>query len=213
MARVVAGGLARVGHEVMIGSRQKEKAETVAAEIGEGSSGGTNDDVAEFAEVIIHTVRQVPSGFLRSIRPMAGKVVVDLNNRDFPRRIASEPLFPSLIALNQADVPDARFVKCFNTIAMEVFSHAPQDLRLHEVSAFVAGGDAEARAVVAGLAEQLGFRPVDMGGAENADLVEMQGDFIRAAMFHQKNFLLTSQVREIPASEESPFGERREGTY
>lgn len=213
MARAIAGGLARQGHEVMFGSRDAEKAGRIADEVGHRSLGGTNSSVADFADAVIHTVRHVPSEFLESTASLNGKVVIDVNNRDFPRDITAEPLFPSLFAQNQADVPGATVVKCFNTMAMEVFDHRPETLRQFAVNAFIAGGSEEARRVVADLASDLGFEPMDLGGPENADLVEIQGDFIRAAMFHQQNFLLTSQIREIPVPAESLTGGRRDGTY
>lgn len=213
MARAIAGNLARCGHQVMFGSREAAKAASVAHEVGHAARGGTNDDAAAFAEVVLHTVRQVPSSFLRSVAPLAGKIVVDLNNRDFPRRIDVEPLFPSLFALNRADLPGAEVVKCFNTMAMEVFDHAPEALREFGVSAPMAGGSAAARQTVAALARELGLHPVDFGGPENADIVEMQADFIRTVMFHQRKFLLTTQVREIPPAQVALTGGRRSGTY
>ncbi len=213
MARAIGGGLAQSGHSVMFGSRDPGKATAVATEIGHESQGGTNDAVAQFAEVIVHTVRAVPSTFLASTEPLAGKTVIDVNNRDFPRALDGEPLFPSLVAQNQADLPQSFVIKCFNTMAMEVFDHEPEALRNFGVSAFVAGGQPESREVVARLAEELGFHPVDFGGAENADVVEIQGDFIRTVMFAQKKFLLTSQVREIPPASTSRTGGRRPGSY
>ncbi len=213
MARALGGALAHVGHEVMIGSRDASKAEAIADEIGAGTRGGTNDEVAGFAEIVIHTVRSGPSTFLRSVTDLDGKIVIDINNRDFPRTIKDSPLFPSLYEQNRADVPNARLVKCFNTMAMEVFDHEPAELASFGVTAFIAGADEEARAVVARLARDIGLSPLDLGGSDNADLVEMQADFIRAAMFGHGKFLFTSQIREIPAASEPRFGGRKPGSY
>jgi predicted dinucleotide-binding enzyme len=213
MARALGGGLAASGHEVFFGSRDAEKARATAAEVGFGSRGGLNAEAAEASEILLHTVRAVPSSFLPQTSALSGKVVVDINNRDFPRVIASEPLFPSLFEWNERDVPSAKWVKCFNTMAMEVFDHAPEELRPLGVSAFLAGADEAARLLVGQLATDLGLHPVDLGGSENAAIVEMQGDFIRTAMFHQRNFLLISQVREIPAAPAPRFGGRRPGQY
>lgn len=213
MARVIGGAFASVGHRVMIGSRDPEKASSVANEIGLNTIGGSNDDAADFGEVIIHTVRAKPSVFLASTSKLRQKIIVDVNNRDFPRKLDEEPLFPSLIRQSQEDAPDARFVKCFNTLAMEVFHHEAEILRTFGVSVFVAGADENARQTVSTLAREIGFEPIDLGGPENADIVEIQGDFIRTAIFGHQNPLLTSQIREIPAPSKLRFGKRRPGTY
>ncbi|MEO1008492.1 MAG: NAD(P)-binding domain-containing protein [Planctomycetota bacterium] len=214
MARAVGGSLADAGHEVMLGSRDAEKARAIADELGRGVRGGTNDEAAEFAEIILHTVREVPSSFLRSTEPLAGTIIIDLNNRDFPRDIAGGPLFPSLHAQNQADVPKAQVVKCFNTMAMQIFAHDAETLRGFGVAAYVAGGNADARRVVADLATQIGFEAIDMGGADTghpqaADVTEMHGDFIRTLIFGRQDPMMTSQARSIPTPASMPYGEPR----
>ena len=209
MARALGGSLADAGHEVMIGSREASKASSIASELGGAVRGGTNAEVAEFAEVVLHTIRRKPSDFLSSVSALAGKIIVDLNNRDFPRQINEEPLLPSLHHDNQRDVPDAAVVKCFNTMAMEVFDHDAETLRGLGVSAFVAGGTPEARSVVAQLAEDVGLIPIDMGGGQAADLVEIHGDFIRTIIFGRSDPMTTSQIRAIPRAQESRYGGRR----
>ena len=72
-----------------------------------------------------------------------------------------------------------RVVKAFNTIALELFEHCPDDIRRYDVSVFVAGDDADAKAVVLGLAEELGFTALDSGGLRNARLLESAADFYR----------------------------------
>ena len=66
MARVLGGAWAVAGHQVMFGSRSAEKSQSVAEEIGLTATGGTNDEVAKSCDVIVSTVRAVPSSFLKT---------------------------------------------------------------------------------------------------------------------------------------------------
>lgn len=70
----------------------------------------------------------------------------------------------------QKKLPAAKVVKAFNTDFSSTMDtgHA----RGEQVSAFVAGNDADAKAIVLELAEDIGFDPVDAGPLENARLLE-----------------------------------------
>ena len=70
----------------------------------------------------------------------------------------------------QKKLPRARVVKAFNTVfAQHMDTGRIGDQRL---SAFVAGDDAQAKATVLALAEDIGFDPVDAGPLRNARLLE-----------------------------------------
>ncbi|MEO0410191.1 MAG: NAD(P)-binding domain-containing protein, partial [Cyanobacteria bacterium P01_A01_bin.135] len=129
MSRVLGGAWAVAGHGVVFGSRTLEKAQAVADEIGRGAVGAANDQVAETCEVIVSSVRAVPSSFLSTTAPLAGKVVIDLNNRDFPREYKPETLMQSLAEATQDDLPAAHVVKALNNQAMEVFNNDAAALR------------------------------------------------------------------------------------
>jgi len=78
-----------------------------------------------------------------------------------------------------ADVPGARVVKAFNTMAAQVIALDRDELARHHVSVFLCSDDATAKAVVRGLAEELGFVGVDSGELERSQLVEALADFVR----------------------------------
>jgi len=103
MARVLGGAWSVVGHQITFGSRDAAKSRAVAEEISNGATGGTNDEVAESCEVIVSSVRAVPSSFLASTSALAGKVIIDLNNRDFPREYKPEEFLNSLAEATQKD--------------------------------------------------------------------------------------------------------------
>jgi len=73
----------------------------------------------------------------------------------------------------QRKAPRAKVVKAFNTL----FSHHMDSGRTkgQQLSAFVAGDDADARKHVVGLAAAIGFDGVDAGPLANARLLEPLG--------------------------------------
>jgi 8-hydroxy-5-deazaflavin:NADPH oxidoreductase len=212
MARVLGGAWSIAGHQITFGSRDAEKSRGVAKEIGFNATGETNDAVAESCEVIVSTVRATPSSFLTSTSALAGKVIIDLNNRDFPRDYKPEEFLDSLAEATQKDVPFARIVKALNNQAMEVFNCDAAALREAGVQAFIAGDDDDAKQTVVGLLNDIGFKPVDFGSLSNAWLLEVQADILRTYMFATGNALVTPGFIEAPRAQ-ARFGERRKGTY
>ena len=212
MARVLGGAWLVAGHQVTFGSRNAEKASGISEEIGLGATGGTNDKVAESCEVIVSSVRAVPSSFLESTTALAGKIVIDLNNRDFPREYQPEDFLASLAEATQKDIPSAKLVKALNNQAMEVFNCDAAALKKAGIQAFIAGDDKDAKQVVMGLINDIGLQPVDFGPLSNAWLLELQADILRTYMFATGNSLVTPGFIEAPRAEPR-FGERRQGTY
>ena len=212
MARVLGGAWSVAGHQVIFGSRAVAKSRTIAEEIGPNAAGRTNDEVAESCEVIVSSVRAVPSSFLKSTSALTGKVIIDLNNRDFPREYKPEEFLDSLAEATQKDVPAANVVKALNNQAMEVFNCDAAALREAGVQAFIAGDDDKAKQTVAELLEDIGLKPIDFGLLSNAWLLEVQADILRTYMFATGNSLVTPGFIEAPRAEPR-FGERRKGTY
>jgi len=62
-------------------------------------------------------------------------------------------------------LPDARIVKAFNTMYYETLGSGgrPDAPPAERLVLFLAGDDAQAKAVVSGLIEEIGFTPVDVG--------------------------------------------------
>lgn len=172
---------AEQGHDVFWGSRDPNKAKSVAEFAGHKTQGGTNDEAAEFGDVIFYSVRGIkPSVVLSSIDTLTGKVVLDCNNRDIPEEFAYGPLMAESLAEKlAADVPKAHVVKAFNTMAQEVFELSPQPLAEHRVSVYICGDHPAARQTAMILAGEIGFNPVDCGPLRSARLLESLGDFIR----------------------------------
>jgi len=166
--------LVETGHEVRMGSRTEgnEKALAFVAAAGGGASQGTFADAAEYGEVVVNA-----TGGLVSIDALtaagaanlAGKVVLDISNPldfsgGFPPVVRQEGGL-SLGEQIQAAFPEARVVKTLNTMNADVMVHPRALSGPHSV--FVAGDDADAKAVARDLLLGFGWTSdevVDAGG-------------------------------------------------
>lgn len=157
----VARGLTPA-HDVTITDAGSGRARTIAAEIG----AAVTDDLAAAvgaAEVVVLAVPYQVVGSLtdRLGDAVAGTVVIDATN----------PLRPDFSALAvtdrsgaeeiQARLSRARVVKALNTVlASNLATGTVDDTQL---DGFHAGDDPDAKATVAQILSDIGFRPVDVG--------------------------------------------------
>lgn len=210
MGRSIGLLWAEQGHEVCFGDRNAEKAEAAAQLSEHGCRFGTNDDAAAFGELVYYTPRDVdPAGVLSDVGLLDGKIVMESNNGPVPPDLAFAPIEISRSEVLQRQLPRARVVKAFNTMAQEVFELCPGEVRQHGVSVFVAGDDAEARSAVVELAEQIGMVPLDCGALRNARLIETLGDFIRLVIIPSGEPLSTLSVHVLPESRSQRLGGRQ----
>ena len=169
---------ARAGHEVVFGSRDPARA---AESVGVASA-TTQEQAAAYGEVVLWT----PRGVMPADPDMlAGKIVLDPNNRgpgpsgDYA---SPRPEGPSFAEQLQASAPRARVVKAFNTVVMRLLRDDPERLRASGAQVFLAGNDAEAKAVAAALAADIGLGAVDLGRLEAAWMAEAMADTFRQAI-------------------------------
>jgi predicted dinucleotide-binding enzyme len=156
----------RAGHEVALSnSRGPESLGSVVKELGPSARAASVEDSAAWGEIVLLAIPwSSPEGLPRP-ELVAGKIVIDAMNPykpdfsvyDFGDSTSSEEV--------QKRLPGASLVKAFNTI---YFKHLAEngrpDLPVEERRAiFVAGDDSEAKAIVSGLIEEIGFAPVDTG--------------------------------------------------
>lgn len=183
VGRAVAGRLAELGHEVAVGTR--DPADTGARE-EYAAWAAEHDDVrlATFAEaasdadlVVNAAGGDVSLGILeQAAAGLTGKVLLDISNpldhsQGFPPRLFVKD-DDSLAEQIQRAHPDARVVKTLNTMNNSVMVD-PRSLG-EPTSVFVSGDDADAKAVVTGLLEELGHQDViDLGALETARGAEM----------------------------------------
>jgi predicted dinucleotide-binding enzyme len=164
--------LAQAGHRVAISnSRGPETLRDLAAEIG--AQAVTVEEAARFGDVVLVAVplkeyKSVPADALR------GKIVIDANNyypdRDGPIAELDSKEKTSSELLAQHLGKDTRVVKAFNTIWVEHLKvEAKPDAPIDERRVLpISGDDADAKRVVTGLIEEIGYGAYDMGSLRDS---------------------------------------------
>ena len=183
------------GHDVAISnSRGPGSLESLVVEIGPNARAATVEEAASFGEVVLVAIPFWSYETLGALAaPLAGKVVVDATNYyegrdgriDFGDLTSSE-----LISRHLSGV---RLVKAFNTMYYETL--ATEGSRAYEdrLVLFVAGDDADAKAAVSQLIDEIGFAPVDMGSLREGGRMQQPGSPI------YNNPMTDEQARETLA--------------
>jgi 8-hydroxy-5-deazaflavin:NADPH oxidoreductase len=217
MGHALGVRLARLGHSVYFGARQADKALASAALAGPTAKAGTNDEAVAFGDVLFWTMRENdPKRVLLRPEGLAGKTVVDVNNRDYEEGTRHGVWFEKAIAERlQIAAPNAHVVKAFNTIARDSFDTDPQALREAGGQTFIAGGDAAAKRAVTTLAAELGFEAIDVGSGPLAmRAVEALGDVIRVLMIDaRRGGRAHLRLTTLPAPNLSSIGDPQPSSY
>jgi predicted dinucleotide-binding enzyme len=159
-------------HEVMLSfSRDPSRLDALASELGPRASTGTPADAVAFADVVIFAVPwdAIPEA-LAQAGDLSGKVVVDTTNQ-FGSGAMPEP-GQTAAAFNAQRMPGARYVKSFNTLTSAFQQQAADRQGADRVVQWVCGDDPEAKALVAGLIEDMGYVPVDLGRTATCSVME-----------------------------------------
>ncbi|MDJ0356461.1 NADPH-dependent F420 reductase [Paenarthrobacter sp. PH39-S1] len=184
VGRTLGSKFTALGHTVAMGSR--DAANPTAAEwvvsAGAKARAASFSGAAEGSDVIVNATAGASSLLALNAcgaRNLAGKVLIDVANAlDF-----SAGFPPSLSVLNtdslaesiQRVFPDAMVVKTLNTMAAPVMVD-PQLVAGGDHDVFLAGNDDDAKAVVVGLLQEIGWQPGhirDLGGLDGARGMEM----------------------------------------
>jgi predicted dinucleotide-binding enzyme len=178
VARTLAGGFLKYGHEVTLGTRHPEKlsdwqTKNPKARIGSFADAATSAEVVVLAvkgSAAVDALRQAGNGNL------AGKVVIDATNpiADAPPDHGVLEFFTSLeeslMERLQREFGAARFVKAFNSVGAGLMVN-PQ-LTGGPPTMFICGNYDVAKQVVRGILDQFGWETADMGTAEAARAIE-----------------------------------------
>ena len=174
--RGLAQRLARAGQSVMIGSRSADRAQSIAAEIGSGVAGGSNEDAARFGDIVIVAVPwDGHRELLESLAAdLAGKIVVDcVNPLGFDKQGAFALSVEEGSAAQQAAsvLPDSSVVAAFHHISAVLL--LDDSVSSIETDVLVLGDDRDATDAVQALAGRIGgIRGVYGGRLRNAGQVE-----------------------------------------
>jgi 8-hydroxy-5-deazaflavin:NADPH oxidoreductase len=179
VGRTLGAGLAKAGHDVVLGTRDPDATRSRQEWVGVELPLARYAEAGKGAEVVINATSG--AGSMEALQAvgadaLAGKVVIDVANAlDF-----SAGFPPSLFVVNtdslaeqlQRTFPEARVVKAFNIMTAAVM--VDPSLVDGETTFLLAGNDADARATVAALAVDLGWRDVlDLGDLTAARAMEM----------------------------------------
>jgi predicted dinucleotide-binding enzyme len=169
VGRVLAAGFAAHGHEVTIGTRTPEDNDDLLAWAAQ------HDDVAighfaaavEAGEIVVLATRgtAVEQAIATAgAQHFAGKIVIDATNPlggVGPADSGGETV--------QRALPDARVVKCFNTVNNALMVDPGFSPRQ---PMFIAGDDTGAKVTVAAVLDDFGWDAFDIGGIEQSRQLE-----------------------------------------
>jgi 8-hydroxy-5-deazaflavin:NADPH oxidoreductase len=178
VAKALAGGFLKHGHQVMFGTRDTGMLADFRVKNSGALAGGFADG-AKFGELVVLAVKGTVA--LEALKAagaanLAGKPVIDATNP-----IAEAPptngvlkfftnLDQSLMERLQEAFPDAHFVKAFNSVGNAMMVN-PQ-FKGGKPTMFICGNNDKAKAVVGGVIDQFGWETADMGKAEAARAIE-----------------------------------------
>lgn len=178
VAKVLAAGFIKHGHQVKLGTRSPAKlAEWASTHCSVAL--GTFAEAAQFGELIVLAVKGTAAREaleLAGKSNVTGKPVIDATNP-----IADAPpvngvlkfftnLDESLMERLQNAFPDAHLVKAFNSVGNACMVN-PQ-FQGGKPTMFICGNNDAAKAVVRGVLDQFGWETADMGKDEAARAIE-----------------------------------------
>ncbi len=173
LGKGIARRLAKAGHDVTLGSRAAEKAQSIAAEMGHGTKGASNDDAAQGKDVVIVTVPyDSQEATLKQIRGLVGSaIVVDTTVPLVPPKVMRVQLPAAGSAAAEAREhlgPDVRFVTAFHNVAAHILD---TDAKV-DCDVLVFSDDVEARNTVVGLVGDMDLRGLSGGALVNSAAAE-----------------------------------------
>jgi NADPH-dependent F420 reductase len=177
----VAVRLAALGHEVILGSRERDRAERIVDELAarwgdrlKTLEPGSNEDAADADVVVVATMANAAVDTARSVAAaLDGKVVISMANglekrgREFRCVVPEEGSIAEAI---QAAAPGAKVVAALQHVPAAALGDLDGELAS---DVLVAGDDAAASTVVLDLIDSIpGLRAFDAGSLHNARGIE-----------------------------------------
>jgi len=178
VAKALAIGFLKHGHDVLMGTRSPSKLADWAKQNPKGRI-GSFAEAAKFADLAVLAVKgTVAAEALRAAGAanLAGKSVIDATNpiSDLPPVNGVLRFFTnldeSLMERLQREFENLHFVKAFNSVGSA--SMVNPQFKGGKPSMFICGNDDAAKTVVTGVLDQFGWETVDMGKAEAARAIE-----------------------------------------
>lgn len=170
----IARGLAGKGHAITLGARTPEAEEVAVLADATGATRARPAAAAATAEVVVLALPWwATEAAVKGLGDLTGKVVIDCTN---PLAMVGGVLSLAVghdtsgAELVQGWAPGARVVKTLNQVGAEIM--AKNDHLASRPVQFVAGDDADAKAIALRLLADLGFEGLDAGDLTRARLLE-----------------------------------------
>lgn len=188
------GGLwIKSGHSVLFSSRHPDELKDMVTKLGSLAQAGTVEQAIAFGEVLFIAV---PYGAIPQIgkdysTAMKGKVLLDACNAVSARDgvVADEVEQNGTGVTTQKYFPDVRVVRAFNTMSYMIFAREANRAD-PKLAIPIAGDDAPAVQIAAGLVRDAGFDPVIVGKLADARRFQRgqpgYGQSVSAAELKQK---------------------------
>ena len=179
VAKALAAGFIKHGHQVTLGTRDAGKLKDFLAQ-HKGAQAASFADAAKFGDLVVLAVKgTVALDALKAAGAanLAGKAVIDATNpiADAPPENGVLKYFTdldqSLMERLQKALPDAHFVKAYNSVGNARMIN-PEFPGGAKPTMFICGDDDKAKSVVRGINDQFGWETADMGKAEAARAIE-----------------------------------------
>lgn len=180
VGRSLGKGFAANGHDVTLGSRtpSKQELQDWLKEAKGKVSVGTFPEAAAHGEILILCfLGEAAEGVIKIADPknFRGKVVIDATNPlDFSKGMPPGLFVGTTDSLGeriQRMLPDAKVVKCFNTVNNQTMTSPSMKEGLADM--VICGNDEGAKRQVAGLLKEFGWgEPIDIGGIDGARWLE-----------------------------------------
>lgn len=172
----IGGGLgrawARHGHTIVYGARDQADPELTALCRDIGASAASVSDAPRGADVVVMGVPWAAlDDVLGALGDLTGKVVIDcMNAVERPAVVLHFGRTSSWSEEMQKKIPGARVVKSFNAQGAETLANPVYGGT--RAANFFCGDDPEAKRVVKGLIEEVGFEAIDAGPLKSARYLE-----------------------------------------
>jgi hypothetical protein len=173
MGSALRKALSRTGHEILIGSRDPEK----AAKVGENSKSINTiycnyEETVKRSDVIFLAVRWRDTlDAIPALGNLDGKILIEISNpfSDDMDGLVFDSSTSAAETLSR-HVPGAKIVKAFNHLFADIVEHS--QILKYTPQAFYCGDDKDAKEKASAIFKDMGFECINLGQLASARLME-----------------------------------------
>jgi hypothetical protein len=165
----------KLGHDIIYGSREpaRQDVQALVSRTSGNAVAMLPKEAAAAADIVIIAVKWAQTEVaVKSLGDLSGKIILDPTNavRLDEAGMRHHDVMTSTAQMIQSWAPKAMVVKAFNTLGAATMADPASAGGPMTIP--IAGNDASAKAVIAGLVTGIGFEVVDMGDITAAHAIE-----------------------------------------